>query len=182
VTAASLTERCAGGYCGPPWAGRWESGAVFEAPALVTGLNDVVVMGEPVEQCRGHLGVAEDRRPLGESQVGGDDDRGLLVEPADQVEQQLAAGLGERQIAELVENEKVEPGEPIGDTALPPDAGFGLQPVDQVDRGMEAALRIQARAMATARWLFPEPVPPTSTALRWFWRNEPVASSRTSPH
>jgi hypothetical protein len=46
-------------------------------------------------------------RPFAEGQVGGDDDRGLLVEAADQVEQQLAAGLGEGQIAEFIEDDEV---------------------------------------------------------------------------
>jgi hypothetical protein len=64
------------------------------------------------------------------------------------VEQQLTAGLGERQITELVENKEVEPGEAIGDTALPPGAGFSLQPVDQVDCGMEAATGAGADAGA----------------------------------
>jgi len=41
--------------------------------------------------------------PFAEGEVGGDDDRGALVESADQVEQKLAAGLRERQIAKLVE-------------------------------------------------------------------------------
>ncbi len=34
-------------------------------------------------------------------------DGGLLVEPADQVEEELAAGLGEGQIAEFVEDDEV---------------------------------------------------------------------------
>src|SRR5271166_1178312 len=38
---------------------RRRSGAVLEAPALVPGLNDVTVMGEAIEQRRGHLGIAE---------------------------------------------------------------------------------------------------------------------------
>ena len=87
------------------------------------------------------------------------------------MEQQLAAGLGQGQIAEFVENEEVEPGEAIGDPALPPGARFGLQSIDQVDRGMEAATGAGADAGAGngyGRWLFPVPVPPTSTALRWF--------------
>jgi len=46
--------------------------------------------------------------------------RRSLLEPADQVEEELSAGLGERQIAKLVENEEVAPGEPIDDPALPP--------------------------------------------------------------
>ena len=84
------------------------SGAVLEPPAVVAGLDDVAVVGEPVEQRRGHLGVAEDAGPFAEGQVGGDDHRGALVELADQVEQQLAAGLGERQIAEFVEDDEVQ--------------------------------------------------------------------------
>ena len=50
------------------------SGAVLEAPALVAGLDDVAVMGQPVEQRGGHLGVAEHARPFAEGEVGGDDD------------------------------------------------------------------------------------------------------------
>jgi hypothetical protein len=29
--------------------------AAFESPAVVSGLDDVTVMGQPVEQCGGHL-------------------------------------------------------------------------------------------------------------------------------
>ena len=75
-------------------------------------------MGETVEQRGGHLGVAEDGGPFAEGEVGGDDDRGALVEPADQMEEQLPAGLGEGQIAEFVEDDEVEPGQVVGDAAL----------------------------------------------------------------
>ncbi len=81
---------------------RQRSGAVLEAPALVAGLDDVAVMGEAIEQRRGHLGIAEHARPFAEGEIGGDQDRGALVEPADEVKEKLAAGLGERQVAELV--------------------------------------------------------------------------------
>ncbi len=60
--------------------------AVFEAPGLVACFNDLAVMGEPVEQRGGHLGVAEDSWPFAEREVGGDDDRCPLVKPADQME------------------------------------------------------------------------------------------------
>ena len=73
----------------------WHSGAVLKAPALVSGLNDFAVMGQPVEQRGCHLGVAEHAGPFAEGQVGGDDDGSALVEPADQMEEQLSAGLGE---------------------------------------------------------------------------------------
>jgi hypothetical protein len=52
-------------------------------------------MGETIEECCRHLCITEHARPFAESEVGGDDGRGALVEPADQMEQQLPAGLGE---------------------------------------------------------------------------------------
>src|SRR5918994_214594 len=97
------------------------------------------MMGEPVEERGGHLSVAEDARPLAEGQIGSDDDRGALIEAADQVEQELAAGLGKGQIAELVENDEVHAGEVVGETALAAGAGLGVEPVDQVDDVVEAA-------------------------------------------
>ena len=78
---------------------------------------------EAVEERGGHLGVAEDRRPFAEGQIGGDDDRGALVEPADEMEQQLAPGLSERQIAEFVEDDEIAPGQLIGEPALATGAG-----------------------------------------------------------
>jgi hypothetical protein len=66
------------------------SGAVFEAPAVVSGLDDVAVVGEAIEERGGDLGVAEHARPFAEGEIGGDDDRGPFVEPADQVNRSWA--------------------------------------------------------------------------------------------
>jgi len=85
------------------------SGAVFEAPALVAGLDDIAMMSESVEQCGRHLRIAEDAWPFTECKIGRDDDRGSLVEAADHVEQQLSAGLGEGQITEFVANKQNYP-------------------------------------------------------------------------
>ena len=46
-------------------------------------VGGLAVMGEAVEQGDGHLGVAEHRGPFAEGGVGGDDNRGALVETAD---------------------------------------------------------------------------------------------------
>lgn len=43
--------------------------------------------GEPVQQCRGHLGITEDSRPLRERQVGSDQNAGVLIQLGQQVEQ-----------------------------------------------------------------------------------------------
>ena len=108
--------------------GRFSAGAdaVLEAPALISGLDDFAMMGEPVEKRGGHLGVAEDARPFAEGEICGDDDRSALVELADQMEEQLAAGLSEGQIAEFVENDEVEAREIFGDDGL--DDPLGLRP------------------------------------------------------
>ena len=69
------------------------------------------MLGEPVEEGGGHRGVAEDTRPLTEGKTGGDDHRGLLGQPADQVEEELSAALGDGQGAEFVEGDAVERGQ-----------------------------------------------------------------------
>ena len=106
---------------------------VLEAPALVSGLDDLAMMGETVEQRGGHLGVAEDGRPFAEGEVGGDDDRSALVDPAHEVEEQLPAGLSEGQVAEFVEDDEVASDELVCGTALASGTEFGLEVVDQVD-------------------------------------------------
>src|SRR6202034_2089876 len=113
--------------------------AAFEAPTVVAGLDDIAVVGETIEQRGRHLGITEDARPFTECEVGGDDDRGALVEPADEVEQELSSGLSEWQIAKLVENDEVHSGELIGDPTLPSVAGLDLEPVDEIDHVVEPA-------------------------------------------
>ena len=81
--------------------------AVSETIAIVAGFYNVTVVREPVEQRRGHLCVAEDVSPLREAQIGCDDDARALVEFAQQMEEQGAAGLAERQITQFVEDDEV---------------------------------------------------------------------------
>jgi hypothetical protein len=69
-----------------------------------------------------------------------------LVETTDQVEQQLSAGLGERQIAEFIENDEVETREIIREASLASSARLRLKPVDEIDGGEEAAARSGADA------------------------------------
>ena len=113
--------------------------AAFEAPTVIAGLNDVAVMGQPVQQRRSHLGIAEQAWPFSECEVSGDDDGGALVEPADEVEQELAAGLGKREVTEFVQDDEVHPSQMLSYPALPPIAGLGLEPVDEVDHVVEPA-------------------------------------------
>jgi len=61
-------------------------GPALEAPTVVASLDDVAVMGQAIKQRGGHFCVAEHAWPFTECEVRGDDDRGALVEPADEVE------------------------------------------------------------------------------------------------
>ena len=67
-------------------------------------------MSEAVQQGSGESLRAEDLRPLIEGQVGGDEDRPSLVSLAEDLEEELGAGLGERYEAELIDDQQLEPG------------------------------------------------------------------------
>jgi hypothetical protein len=54
--------------------------AAFESPAIIAALDDVAVMGQPVEQRSGHLGVAKHAGPFAEGKIGRDDDGGDYVD------------------------------------------------------------------------------------------------------
>src|SRR3546814_2117522 len=110
--------------------------SVFEAPAIVARLDDIAVVGDAVEQRRGHLGIAEDGGPLAEREVRGDDDAGALIKLDDEVEQQLPSRACERQISKLVEHDQVAPrqlrrqGPALADTGLLFKACHQLDGVD----------------------------------------------------
>ena len=70
----------------------------LEAETVVPGFEDVAVVGEAVEECRGHLGIAEYAGPFTEAEVGGDDHTGLFVEPGEQMEQECSARGAEGQV------------------------------------------------------------------------------------
>ncbi len=57
------------------------------------------------------------------------------------MEQQLPADLGERQVAELVEDHEVETGQEVGEASLTSSAALSLEAVDQVDGVEEAPAR-----------------------------------------
>jgi hypothetical protein len=62
-----------------------------------------------------------------------------LVEPADEMEQELPAGLSEGEITEFVEDDEVHARQLISEPTLPSVAGLGLEPVDQIDHIVESA-------------------------------------------
>ena len=99
------------------------------------------MVGQPVEQGCGHLGVAEHAGPLGKRQIGGDDHRSTLVEAADQVEQHLPARTREGQVAQLVQDHEVRARQLRGQAPRLAGPRLGLELIDQNNRVEEARPR-----------------------------------------
>ena len=69
------------------------------------------MVGEAIEKGSGETLGSEHLGPLIEGQVARDDDRSLLVTLAEHLEQQLGAGLRERDEAQLVDDQQFVPAE-----------------------------------------------------------------------
>ena len=85
--------------------------ALPQAVAFAVHLQDVDAVSDAVQQGAGESLGAEDLGPLVEGQVGGDQDRPSLVSLAEDLEEELSTGLGERDEAQLVDDEQLEPGQ-----------------------------------------------------------------------
>ena len=95
------------------------------------------MMREAVQHGRGHLGVTEDGRPFAECQVGGDNDRRSFVELADEMEEQLTAGLAEGQISKLVDDDEIVAQQLLRQSPAFADRLFLFQLIDQIDEIVE---------------------------------------------
>lgn len=120
--------------------GSLRSLAFVQAIAIVAGLDDVASMGQPIQQRGGHLGIAEHGAPFAEGQVGRDYQRYPLVQFADQMEQQRAAVLRERQVAEFVEDNDILVEQPAGQIPGSSGALFSIELVHKMHHTVEARL------------------------------------------
>ena len=75
------------------------------------------MMGNSVEQCRGHFGIAEHLYPFCEVEIGGDNQRGFFIELADQVKQQSPTRCWKRQITQFIQNHCIHCGQLFGQIA-----------------------------------------------------------------
>ena len=69
-------------------------------------LDDDGMVEEAVQQgCRDD-GIAEDLAPFGEAAIGGEDHRPFFVAGVDELEEEVGAAGGDRQVADLVDDEQ----------------------------------------------------------------------------
>ena len=111
-----------------------KSAAAFLAQpvAVATDGDHLAVVQEPVEDGGGHHRVSEHRVPLADAAVRGDQHRPPLVAPRDQLEEQMR-GVGlERQLAELIDDQKLGLGEQHQPLRQP---AFGMALGDLGDKG-----------------------------------------------
>src|SRR5712692_7040049 len=80
-----------------------------KAIALTIHLENVAMMGEPVQERSGHALSLEDLAPVAERQVTGDEQAGALVAVAKDPEQELDAATTERHVSQLVADQQLRP-------------------------------------------------------------------------
>ena len=85
--------------------------AALEPVALAVHLQDVDVMGEPVQQRPGQPLRAEDLGPFVEWQVGGDQDGAPLIALAEDLEEQFRADPRQWDKARFVDDQQVQAGQ-----------------------------------------------------------------------
>ena len=85
--------------------------AVAEAVAVAVHLQDMDVVGEPVQQHAGEAFRTEHLGPLIERQVGGDQDGAPLVALAEDLEEEFRSGGGQGHEAQFVDDQQSEAGQ-----------------------------------------------------------------------
>ncbi len=136
-------------------------------------------MRYPVEQCGCHLGIAKDRHPLSELQIGCNDDACLLVKLADEMEQQRPAGFRERDVPQLINDHAIHLGKLPDDFASISLGLFFNQGIDEIDSIVEAGLFSlidKRRPQGDSNMGLPVPAPPTGIRLWASFVNWPVQS------
>ena len=69
-------------------------------------LYDDGVVQQSVEQRGGHYGVAEDLSPFGKAAIRGEDHGAFFIASVDQLEEQIGPALGDRQVADLIDDKQ----------------------------------------------------------------------------
>ena len=94
--------------------------AVAEAVAVAVHLQDMDVVGEPVQQRAGEAFRTEHLGPLIERQVGGDQDGAPLVALAEDLEEEFRSGGGQGDEAQFVDDQQSEAGQIPLEVEQPP--------------------------------------------------------------
>ena len=109
-------------------------GVLSQPVARPFDLDHHGMVEQAVEQSGGDDGIAEDLAPFGKAAVGGEDHRAFLVARVDELEEQIAAAVSDRQVADLVDDEErrsAEPADAFAQLALALGLGEGTDDIGQ---------------------------------------------------
>ena len=105
---AQLPRGAFGGVGSSAFGGRGPfAAAVLEAETVAIHLDNVNMMGKPVQQCAGEPFGAKDFGPLFEGKIAGYQRRSAFIALAKGLEEQLGACLGQGDEAQLIDDEKL---------------------------------------------------------------------------
>ena len=90
-----------------------EVGVLAHPVAAAADVDDMAVMQQPVDERSGHDLVAQDLAPLLEAFIGGQHSGCALIAPVDELEEEHGAGLADRQVADLVDDQERRIGEDL---------------------------------------------------------------------
>src|SRR3974377_462058 len=93
------------------WGTFWASLALGEPVAFAVHFENVDMMGQAIEQGAGEPLGSEYAGPFVERQIAGHEGRAPFVTLAEDLEQQLGAGLRQRHITEFVDDQQLVGGE-----------------------------------------------------------------------
>jgi len=80
-----------------------------EAVAGAFDLNDDGMVEQTIEECRGDHRVTENFTPFGKAAIAGQDHGALFVAGIDELEEEVGAAVGDREVANLVDDEERGP-------------------------------------------------------------------------
>ena len=89
------------------------SAALLEAVAVAVHLENVYMVGEPVEQCAREPFGAEQLGPFLEGEIAGHKSRSAFVSLAEGLEEQFGTGLGQRHEAQFIDDENLVAGQKL---------------------------------------------------------------------
>ena len=90
-----------------------EVGVLAHAVAAAADVDDMAVMQQAIDERSGHDLVAQDLAPLLEAFIGGQHSGCALIAPVDELEEEHGAGLADRQVADLVDDQERRIGEDL---------------------------------------------------------------------
>ena len=90
-----------------------EVGVLAHPVAAAADVDDMAVMQQAIDERSGHDLVAQDLAPLLEAFIGGQHSGCALIAPVDELEEEHGAGLADRQVADLVDDQERRTGEDL---------------------------------------------------------------------